>query len=232
MFADRIANRLIALMTPLIFATCYAFASTVFDLYGSPNKDDYLQGLEAEIKQVKAAHGGLDTAEACNALHRADSTIRESMRVSDVFVVNLYRDVVAGQVDIGNGLTMSKGLRMAFPTQDIHLDEKTFGPDSRTFDAFRFSRKFEGMSKEEATERAQERETLINPTKDWVPLGYGRHACPGRFFVAQNMKQALSFIVMNYDVELLGKPIKRKALLNVMVPPVELEMRIRWKGGD
>jgi cytochrome P450 len=217
-------------MTPLIFAVCYMFAYSVLNLYGGPSKDDFLVGLEAECKSVSVLYNGLSTPEAVEALHRVDSTIRESMRISDVAVTSLNRDVTSGQLDIGNGVTIPQGVRMTFPTQNIHLDPDNY-EDPLRFDAFRFSRKYEGIEEPAQQRKAQERETLVTPTLSWLPFGYGRHACPGRWFAAQTMKQALAYIVMNYDVELIGKPIKRMALLNTMVPPVQTQMRIRRKPG-
>jgi cytochrome P450 len=226
--ATRIANRLIALMTPLIFAVCYVFAHAVLDVYGSPDKEEFISGLYAECKDVSEKHVGLGTAEAVESLYRIDSTIRESMRTSDVAVTNLFRDVSAGEVDLGHGITVPKGVRMAFPTQNIHLDPEYY-ENPKSFDAFRFSRGFEGLDEAGMQARAQERELVVTPTLTFLPLGYGRHACPGRWFASQTMKQALAYIVLNYDVELNGKPITRKALVNTMVPPVDAKMRIRRK---
>ncbi|RYP33715.1 hypothetical protein DL767_004644 [Monosporascus sp. MG133] len=224
--ATRIANRLIALMTPLIFAVCYVFAHSVLDLYGAKDRNDFISGLEAECKRVSTLHNGLSTAEAVDELYRVDSTIRESMRTSDVTVVNLYRDVISGHLDIGNGLSVPRGVRMAFPTQNIHLDPDNY-ENPRQFDAFRFSRKFEGLNDNDRRRMSSERELITTPTLSFLPLGYGRHACPGRWFAAQTMKQALAYIIMNYDIELIGRSIQRQALLNTMVPPVGVKMRIR-----
>lgn len=224
--ATRIANRLIALMTPLIFAVCYVFSHTVLDVYGSSDKEEFINGLYAECKAVSEKHAGLGTAEAVDSLYRIDSTIRESMRTSDVAVTNLFRDVSAGEADLGDGIIVTKGVRMAFPTQNIHLDPEYY-EDPQRFDAFRFSRGFEVLDETGLQARTQERELIVTPTLSFLPLGYGRHACPGRWFAAQTMKQALAYIVLNYDVELMGKPIIRKALVNTMVPPVDAKMRIR-----
>ncbi|KAF2963105.1 hypothetical protein GQX73_g10472 [Xylaria multiplex] len=227
--ATRIANRLIALMTPLIFATCYVFSHAVLDVHGSPDKEEFISGLYAECKDISEKHGGLGTVEAVDSLYRIDSTIRESMRTSDVAVTNLFRDVSAGKVNLGDGITVTKGVRMAFPTQNIHLDPEYYNKEPKRFDAFRFSRGFEGLDEAGLRARAQERELVVTPTLSFLPLGYGRHACPGRWFAAQTMKQALAYIVLNYDVELTGKPITRKALVNTMVPPVGTQIRIRRK---
>jgi len=37
-----------------------------------------------------------------------------------------------------------------------------------------------------------------------LAFGYGKHACPGRFFAANELKAMLCYVVMNYDVKLEG----------------------------
>jgi cytochrome P450 len=74
----------------------------------------------------------------------------------------------------------------------------------------------------------KERELTTTTTLLFLPFGYGRHACPGRWFAAQLMKQALAYIMVNYGLELVGKPIKIKALLSTMVSPVDAHITI-WR---
>ncbi|EHL01927.1 putative Ent-kaurene oxidase [Glarea lozoyensis 74030] len=233
--AHRIALRLASLLTPLIFAVCYVFAHCVVDIHSSNARANILAGLEEECSRVSAQYGGLTTSASVDALKRVDSVLRESMRISDVSVTNIFRDVTAGEVDIGNGIRVGPGVRMVFPTQDIHLDPDNY-EDPMRFDAFRFSRSFENEyeykhqgSKNRAEERDSERELITTTTPTFLPFGYGRHACPGRWFAAQVMKQALAYLVLNYDVELIGPPPKRRALLNMMVPPVGVQIRMRRK---
>ncbi|RYP50585.1 hypothetical protein DL768_003930 [Monosporascus sp. mg162] len=197
--ATRIALRLVSLLTPLIFAVCYVFAHCVLDIHGGPARADVLASLEEECARVSAQHTGITTSESVNALFRIDSALRESMRVSDVAVTNLFRDVTAGEVDVGNGLRVGPGVRMVFPTQDVHLDPDNY-KDPRQYDAFRFSRPFEDVK-----ENNRERELITTTTPTFLPFGYGRHACPGRWFAAQLMKQALAYIVLNYDLELVSR---------------------------
>lgn len=98
--------------------------------------------------------------------------IHESMITTDVAVVNLYRDVMSGEVDIGDGVTIPQGTRMAFPTQNIHLDPDNH-EDPLRFDAFRFSRKLEGIDRDTQQQQASERELIVTPTLSFLPLGYG-----------------------------------------------------------
>lgn len=223
---NRIALRLASLLTPLIFAICYVFSHCILDVHGSTVREEILAGLEEECTRVSAEYDGLTTSASVDALKRVDSVLRESMRVSDVSVTNIFRDVTAGEVDIGNGLRVGPGVRMLFPTQNIHLDPDNH-KDPKRFDAFRFSRPFENAQSSGRGEG--ERELITTTTPTFMPFGYGRHACPGRWFAAHSMKQALAYFVFNYDVELIGSPPKRKALLNMMIPPVGAQIRIRRK---
>ncbi|KAI0410563.1 putative Ent-kaurene oxidase [Xylaria grammica] len=182
--ARRIAPRLVSLLIPLIFAICYVFARCVFDILGSPARLDVLAGLEEECTRVFAQHTtGLASSEAINELFRVDSALRESMRMSGV------------SLDVGNGIRVGPGIRMTFPTQNIHLDPDDY-ENPQEYDALRFSRPFADAK--------------------------------GRF-AAQVIKQALAYIVQNYNVELVGEAVKRIALVNVMVPPVNTQIKIQQK---
>ena len=224
--AQKIALRIASLLTPFVFAIAYVFGHCVLDISTSTEKSEILNGLEEECRRVSFEHGGLDSSASMNSLRCMDSVIRESMRVSDVMVTNIFRDVTAGEIDIGNGLRAGPGVRMVFPTQNIHMDPDNYD-DPKRFDAFRFSRPFENTS--ELGNKSGEQNLATTPTPTFMPWGYGRHVCPGRYFAVQLMKQALSYLVINYDFDLVGPLPKRRALLNIMVPPVNTKLRIRRK---
>lgn len=222
--AGRISLRLINSLAPCIMALCHALAHCIIDIHASAAREDILAGLEEECARVSNQHPGLTTSESLDALYRLDSALRESMRVSDAVVVGLFRDVTAGGIDIGNGLRAGPGVRMAFPTQNVHLDPDHYD-DPRLFDAFRFSRPFEGVTDSSGGKR----ELVTTTTPSFLSFGFGTHACPGRWFAAQLMKQALACVILNYEVELVGEPVERRAFLNMMVPPAKTQIRIRRK---
>ncbi|KAJ8062110.1 hypothetical protein OCU04_008671 [Sclerotinia nivalis] len=219
----KLAMRLLALNTMFVFAMGYVFAHCVLDLYASPSKIEFVEGLKEECRHISEKYNGLSTKEAVDSLYRIDSTVRESMRISDVGVTTLPLEVMDRPIDLGNGIIVPRGVRMVFPTQPMHLDPSYYD-DPLTFDAFRFSRKFENL--DESSEKNSERELLTSPTKFFLAFGYGRHGCPGRWFVSQTIKQALAYVVLNYDIEIIGE-VKRKSLLNMMVPPTDAQIKIR-----
>ncbi|KAF2789980.1 cytochrome P450 [Melanomma pulvis-pyrius CBS 109.77] len=228
MAPTKLANRLLTFNVMFVIGMVYVFGHTVLDLYSSPNKDAYLAGLEAECHRVSAQHDGLTSRAAVDQLHRLDSVIRESMRVSDIAVTALARDVVGKPLDLGAGVQVPRGTRVVFPTHAIHRDEEYY-EDPLRFDAFRFSRPFEGSSEDVAAEAKDQKDSLTTITPSFLAFGYGKHACPGRFFAAQTMKQALAGIVMDYDVEIISRPEKRQVMLNMMIPAVDAQMRYRRK---
>ncbi|KAF3763271.1 cytochrome P450 [Cryphonectria parasitica EP155] len=220
----RIATRLLTANIMFVVGMVYVFAHCVLDIYDSPSKEDFISGLEAECRLIHARYNGLSTRQAVDRLYRHDSAIRESMRLSDFNVAGLARDVVSNELDLGNGIRIPRGVRMVFPTQSIHQDTN-FYDDPLIFDAFRFSRKFEGLAGTAA--HASQRESLTFITPSFLVFGYGKHTCPGRWFAAQTMKQALAHIIMHYDVEIVKKPGKRRSLLSIMLPPTSAQIRIR-----
>ncbi|KAK4207349.1 cytochrome P450 [Rhypophila decipiens] len=220
----KITTRMLALNTMFVFAMGYVFAHAVIDLCVSPNRDEFFAGLEEECIKLLAQHpGGLADRDLIDKLYRADSTLRESMRLSAISVVSLPRDVVGQPLDIGNGMFVPAGTRIAFPTLHMQLDPDLY-QDAGRFDAFRFSRPAEESPGEE-----HKQDLMYTPTPGFLPFGYGRKACPGRWYVSQTVKQALAYLALHYDVELVGPGPERKALLNTMIPPTGTQLRIRRK---
>jgi len=90
--------------------------------------------------------------------------------------------------------TFSDGTYIAVPSRAIHIDESNY-PDPTSFVPFRFV----DEAKKESTGHKVDMTATHN---DFLSLGNGRHACPGRFFAAMELKLMLALIAMKYDVKL------------------------------
>lgn len=134
--AERIALRIASLLTPLIFAICYVFAHCVLDIHGSPARAEILARLEEQCTRASAQHAGLTTSASVDALKRVDSTLRESMRVSDLSVTNIFR--LGGQLIISlsdlvlpkrqTGTSDLEGiLRLEATSHDLRLKQNRCG---------------------------------------------------------------------------------------------------------
>ncbi|KAI0173701.1 cytochrome P450 [Hypoxylon sp. FL1284] len=227
MTAKKIAMRVLALTSMFVFAIGWVFAHSVLDIYCSSSRDEFISILEAECRGVSAKHQGISTKEATDALYYVDSAVRESMRLNDVMVHLLPLDVISGDaIDLGGGRRITPGsdIRTVFPAQMVHLDPSLYQNPER-FDALRFSRQSDAPE-QTGSQQAAKRQLMTTVSTTFLPFGYGRHACPGRWFVAQMVKQALAYVLLNYDVEITKRPGKRTSMLNFMLPPQGAEMRV------
>jgi cytochrome P450 len=67
-------------------------------------------------------------------------------------------------------------------------------------------------------------------TKENMGFGYGRHACPGRFFAATEIKLIVARILLDYDFKLPEGQTKRYpniAIANNYVPDMKKELVFR-----
>jgi cytochrome P450 len=81
----------------------------------------------------------------------------------------------------------------------VHFDSSIY-PNAHEFDGFRFEklRERDSMDIDDSGPRYQ----LAVASTDYLPWGYGKHACPGRFFAALEMKLIIAHLILNYDVRL------------------------------
>lgn len=91
--AARIAHRLLMLNMVSIPTTSFTMANTILDLYSSDPSRNFVDGLREECDRVLTGANGIWSKDAVSALHRVDSTIRESMRFSTFGIVALPRRV-------------------------------------------------------------------------------------------------------------------------------------------
>jgi cytochrome P450 len=99
---------------------------------------------------------------------------------------------------------------IAVPMEPVHYDENIY-PQARSFNAFRFADANNVTNivdnftaKEDLEQTAEpERKGKSTATLDdaFLGFGFGRHACPGRFFALNEMKIFFAHMLLNYDVE-------------------------------
>jgi len=147
-----------------------------------------------------------------------------------------------------DGLTLPKGIHVCLAAGPISKDPN-FVPSPMTFDGFRWCKKPEdryALTPELATSALsngdipdQDDEALNAPasfvtvTATNMGFGYGRQACPGRFFAANTMKAILSRLILDYEFKFVeGKDGKRPANLVVgehILPSMTSEVLFRKK---
>jgi cytochrome P450 len=222
---DMVAQRLLVLNLMSTFGPANAFASCILDLLGSESSDAFVDGLRQECDRVSTQFHGLSSKEAIDNLYRIDSTLRESMRVSPFRIVSLTHIVAPGAgLDLGDGLRVRPGMRIGIPSYAVHLDPSHYENPTK-FDAFRYSRIFE--DDHDNTRQAREQGLVSSYSDSYFAFGYGKHACPARWFVSQFLKQALAYAVQNYDMEFIGEPLEKKTIFNMILPQTQDKIRVR-----
>lgn len=68
---------------------------------------------------------------------------------------------------------------------------------------------------------------LVTLTDTFLPFGAGKHACPGRFFAANELKMIVGHLVDNYDVESMDTRPKNIEIIGVSMPSESSEIRTR-----
>ncbi|KAF5851676.1 hypothetical protein GGP41_000454 [Bipolaris sorokiniana] len=112
-------------------------------------------------------------------MEKLDSYMKEVMRVSPSFLTSFVRYVEKGFA-LSTGHHIPAGVMIEASAASIYKDNE-FYQSPESFDGFR---------------------SLSRPTKRALNFGYGRHACPGRFFAANEIKMVLARMLLQYDVKM------------------------------
>ncbi|GAB7358573.1 hypothetical protein MBLNU230_g2633t2 [Neophaeotheca triangularis] len=233
-----IARFLLPVNFAAIHTTTFTLTNLIFDLVGSDPQLGYIPALREEAERVYRESNGTWTKSSLAKMVRADSATRESMRVSGFMTRGVQRKVVAesGLRNEEEGWTAPKGSLVSLDVWSRHHDPE-FYPNPEEFDAFRFSRGREAYEAGVASGEIQpdqkeylrlQNQCLISTGEAFLNWGHGVHACPGRFFINQEIKLALAHILLKYELEPLpnGRPPSRWFGGNV-VPPMEAKIRVR-----
>lgn len=171
-----------------IHATANTFTQALYNLAANPQ---YVQPLREEVEAAIEKYGW--TKEGITAMHRVDSFLTESQRLGGVLTSSIQRKAMKNLV-LSDGTFIPKGTRVVVPTRAIHHDHSLY-ENAYEFNPFRFSNLEDG-------EGENSRVQFTSVTQDYLPFGFGKHACPGRFLAASELKMMLAYIVSSYDVKL------------------------------
>lgn len=103
-----------------------------------------------------------------------------------------FERIVARDYQLSDGFVIPAGTTIGVPTEAISHDPDIY-PDPDTFDGFRFA-KLRSLD-----ERGSARLQYAASNLESMAFGYGRHACPGRFFASCEIKMIMIYLLRNYD---------------------------------
>lgn len=160
---------------------------------------EYISELRDEIRSVLAEHDGVYSSSALQAMKKLDSFLRETMRVHPLGFVSFSRKVNKA-FTLSNGQAVPAGVIIQVPNNAAARDPDIF-PEPEKFDPWRSYRQRQRAREEGHVEEAAQNQFVSLSTTN-LTFGYGRHACPGRFFAANEIKMILANALLMYDIKL------------------------------
>ncbi|KAL4862294.1 cytochrome P450 [Aspergillus spectabilis] len=220
---EEIAHRLMMVSVTFIDTMITSLLNLLYDTAACK---EILDEIRAEILEYPAAERWTESNLA--KMKKFDSFIRESFRLTPGLApLTGWRLVMSEFFEFEKDFILPKGTLCVLPTMHIQLDSADY-PDPSKFDGLRFYKK-DGDVKDGAKPDA-------DPLNGWYAFGYGRQACPGRFYALMLLKMVLGEMLLRYDIRYAGGDRPRPGLSDIEPivladSTVELEFRSRvWLG--
>ncbi|KAF9535150.1 cytochrome P450 [Crepidotus variabilis] len=215
-----LTSRMLTVQFSAIHTSSTAFTQALYYLATYP---EYTGPLREEVEEVTFREGW--TKAALDQMPRVDSFIKESQRLKPL-LINAMERVAVQDYRFSDGTTVPVGTKLTV-NLNSHTSELFF-ENPTTFDGFRFVQLKERRLSSGNTEK---RFDMVTTGVDSLAFGHGKHACPGRYFAASELKLMLSYVVMNYDVRTVKQGVRPEDLyvvdMRVPNPTAELLFRRR-----
>ncbi|KAI0962094.1 hypothetical protein AcV7_001014 [Taiwanofungus camphoratus] len=163
-------------------------------LYHLAANPQYLQPLRDEIESIIKEDGWSKLA--IGKMWKLDSFMKESQRLNGISGISVIRKAMK-DVTLSDGTFIPAGTIVAAAAVPCHHDEENY-VNANAFDPFRFSDK-------RMDENERIKHQYVSTSPEYIAFGHGKHACPGRFFAANELKAVLAHIVIKYDVKFEGE---------------------------
>ncbi|KAI5861410.1 putative cytochrome P450 [Durotheca rogersii] len=210
-----LANLQMLTATAAIHTTRLAIIHALYDLAARP---EYVEPLRQEILEVTKDSKGVLQKQHLTQMRKLDSFMKESQRHSPPSVATFQRKAMI-PITLSNGFHIPAGTIVQCNTNILDEAPTDWG-DPHAFDGFRFYR-LRGRSAEDVN-----RFQFSSTTYDSMQFGFGRDACPGRFFASNQIKIILAYILSHYDIRfddsVAGRPRNFMFEVNVLADPTKM----------
>ncbi|KAF5649976.1 ent-kaurene oxidase [Fusarium sp. NRRL 52700] len=191
--ADDVELQLLHQMTLIAVGTVTTFSSTTQAIYDLVAHPEYIPILREEVESVPRDQNGNFTKDSTVAMDKLDSFLKESQRFNSPDLTTFQRAAIA-DMTLPDGTFVPKGTKLEINTCSIHKDHELY-ENPEEFDGLRFH-------KWRKTPGKEKKYMYSSSGTDDLSWGFGRHACPGRYLSAINIKLIMAELLMNYDVKL------------------------------
>ncbi|KAI1874888.1 uncharacterized protein JN550_002317 [Neoarthrinium moseri] len=190
-----LSQRMLILSLSSIHTTALTMTQALYDLCDNAQ---YFEPLRQELTEVLLRDGGWQKT-TLNRFYKLDSLLKESQRFCPVFLLTFNR-IFHKSMRLSDGTIMHAGTRVAVPSHSMLQDPSHVpGPSAASdFDPFRYSKLREDPAHPENSHKF-----LFSMTDSSnMAFGYGKYACPGRFYASNEMKLVLAHLLLRYDFKL------------------------------
>lgn len=170
-----------------IHTTTDMLSQVLYDICPQP---DLIKDLREEIVAVLQKEGWKRTA--LYKLKLMDSVLKETQRLKPPGMVSMQR-YATDDVSLKDGLFIPKGSSIGVSAH-WSWDSSVY-PEPEKYDGYRFLK----LAQNPETEKIA---PFVSTSPQHLAFGHGKHACPGRFFAANEIKIALAHILLKYDLKL------------------------------
>ncbi|KAF2010704.1 cytochrome P450 [Aaosphaeria arxii CBS 175.79] len=183
------------------------------------NEPEQIDRLREEIVRVLGAEG-LKKSALFN-MKLLDSALKETQRVKPNGLL-VMRRMATQRINLPDGLVIRKGERVTTDASNMINPEIYENPKKYNIDRYARMR-----DNPETANKAH----LVSTGTDNLTFGHGIHACPGRFFAANEIKVALCHLLLKYDWRLADRtslePMRTIGVMTTLDPRNLLEYRRR-----
>ncbi|KAG6361075.1 hypothetical protein INS49_009296 [Diaporthe citri] len=198
----------------LIFAAIHTTTMTTINaFYTLAAMPEIAPEMRDEIRAVLMEHGEFSTP-ALQKMEKLDSFLREVMRVYPLSLSTFQRKVYR-PITLSSGQFIPAGAIIEIPAHSIVHDPERFDRPGE-FDAFRHcrARRSAGVASPDGGKKAPgaggaAANQMVSTSLNNLPFGYGRLACPGRFFAANEIKMIVARAILDYEIQLADGAAER-----------------------
>ncbi|KAI1811306.1 cytochrome P450 monooxygenase-like protein [Poronia punctata] len=184
----------------IIFAAVHTTSESMTHImYDLAVRPEYIGPLREEIREVLASHGGEMNSHALQQMFKLDSFMKESLRLSPPLTTTFHRVVGKRGLTLPQGTRVPTGATIELASRAIMRDNEHYGQDGVDAAEFDGLRHYRRRTRPDAGATDHARHQFVASHEQSLFFGYGRHACPGRFFAAQEMKMLLVRLILDYD---------------------------------
>jgi len=230
-----ICERLKVVNFAAIHTSTITATNTIFDLVSPPSSQSIIDALRREANEVLAANNNTWIKQGLTHMYKIDSTIKESLRVRPMSAYGLLRVVIQkGGITTPYSRTyLPEGASVGIGVQAIHRDSNVYAQLDQ-YQPFRFAdlRATATAKLDGGTTGALKAANLALPSVSptFQSFGFGRHACLGRFFAANELKSLLAYIVQHYDLQMQEKRPETTWIGPVLVCPMDKTIKVKRRG--